>query len=167
MQPKTKKSYDALITAKVWTKSDCQRVVNALNRMRFEHGKDRTEAYNFMNDWRDRFNSTDREYKITADHSDRGINYLRNYCFTTKGITRKSCQLGYFEQDVVKNFSHFTFVGFYTEYGNYFDYYRIVYRCYDKFGRYFDYCPMHWGHPLVVNISDRITKRLNQYLKRA
>lgn len=158
MLKKTMQSYEALITAKVWTKQDCQRVAKALNALRFTSTDDHTRT--FMINWKDRFNARDSEYKITKEHSDQGINYLRNYCFTTKGAVRKSCNLGWSEQEIIKNFKRFAFVGYHTEYNNYgYPFYHIIYRCYDKFGRYFDYCPMHWSDPLVVYVNMNTTSK--------
>jgi hypothetical protein len=157
MVNKTKQSYNKLIHAKVWTKQDCQRIKNALNRLRFTSVDDLTRE--FMIDWYERFNFANKEYSITKEHSNQGIQYLRNYCFKKSGETRKSCQLGWHAQEVVKNFKCFKFVGYYTEYNGFGDAFRhIVYRCYAKDGRWFDYCPMHWGHPLCINAGYKLKK---------
>lgn len=100
------------------------------------------------------------EYNITEENTSKGLEYLYRVCFKpsklqealseylTKGIQdewlRKNCPLGYRELDILLQFSHFTFTGFYHDYTLYGEKLEIhnllpVWRVYDKDGFSFDY----------------------------
>lgn len=53
--------------------------------------------------------------KLTAEQTEKGINWLRNQWKTPRGVERLHNPFGYRETDVLENFSHFTFVGFYDD----------------------------------------------------
>jgi hypothetical protein len=51
--------------------------------------------------------------KLTPEQTAKGIAWLRNQWKTPRGIERKHNPFGYREEEILENFSHFTFVGFY------------------------------------------------------
>ena len=105
-------------------------------------------------DWKD-------EYKITQEHTDKGLEYLfrvafkpsklarQKRVFNKKGLmdgaTRINCPLGYRELTILLQFHHFTFTGFYdastSSYGleQGFHNYLPIWKCYDKDGDSFEY----------------------------
>ena len=85
------------------------------------------------------------EYKITDDHAQKGIDYLRLKCFTAKGRLRRTKQVDNMPREffgAINDFDHFTFVGFtelqYNIYSNN-HFYMPVWRIHTKAGQYFDY----------------------------
>ena len=82
---------------------------------------------------------------ITQEQSDKGIEYLTRKMFKVNGKPRND-KWNYENddeyRDIVKNFSHFKFMGFTETYYGHYSYYRRlspVYRTFDKSGDYFDY----------------------------
>lgn len=148
MLKKTIDSYYKLINQKTWNKSDVQRMCTALNSLRFSKNEKRIYE---LSKWRELFDAKGLEYKLTPEHTKQGIEYLRNYSWTTKGVKRKGCQFGYRELAILNEFKRFAFVGFHEEYNRLgMVLYHIIYRVYAKNGAYFDYVPVHWGHPMVI-----------------
>lgn len=85
------------------------------------------------------------EYNITDDHAQKGIDYLRLKCFKQNGKPRKTKQVENMPRqffEAIKDYSHFTFVGFtelnYNIYSNN-SFYMPVWRIHTKSGQYFDY----------------------------
>jgi hypothetical protein len=78
------------------------------------------------------------ERRITREHSDKGIAWLRKLCFKLNGEPRKTQPLGVAALDIVRNFSHFTWAGLYNI-GNYRPHYVPIWRTYARDGSYFDY----------------------------
>jgi hypothetical protein len=83
------------------------------------------------------------ERPITKEQAEFGIKWLKTKAFKLNGEARRNCVLGQIEQSIVKNFSHFKFVGLYDAnsahgYSNYHAFVPI-WRTYAKDGRYFDY----------------------------
>lgn len=101
------------------------------------------------------------EYKITKEHSDKGLKWLYKIAikpsmldkalemYEAWGIDdkwlRKNNPLGYRELNILFQFHHFTFVGFYdscmSQYAldKGFHSYLPIWRCYDKDGYSFEY----------------------------
>lgn len=86
-----------------------------------------------------------KEYDITNDHSDKGINYLNAKLFTNKGTQRNTKQVQNSSRELfeyTKTFSHFKFVGFdevdYNQYSGR-SAYMPVWRLYSTCGQYVDY----------------------------
>ena len=60
-------------------------------------------------------NPNDCSYKITSDHSMKGIEYLNRKCFKANGQRRHTKQVENMPQEfftAIKDYSHFTFIGF-------------------------------------------------------
>lgn len=70
------------------------------------------------------------EINLTPEQNKKGIDFLLNLYETPKGIERKNHPFGYREIEVIKNFSHFTFSGFYDAGNSYHSYYLPLYYCY-------------------------------------
>lgn len=88
----------------------------------------------------------DCSYNITADHAQKGIDYLRSKCFKNNGQPRKTKQVQYMNSDffeAIRDYDHFTFVGFeeidYNMYSNNHTY-MPIWRIHTKGGLTFDYC---------------------------
>jgi hypothetical protein len=76
--------------------------------------------------------SWDNEIELTDEQNKKGIDFLMNQWKTSSGRERKNNPFGFREQDILKNFTHFEFMGFYDA-GNYkFPYYIPLYRCCSK-----------------------------------
>ena len=86
-----------------------------------------------------------KEYDITDEHSQKGIDYLTRKCLKANGSNRETKQVRNLSReffDAIKDFSHFKFVGFESvDYNIYSrrDQYMPVWRLYTKSGEYFDY----------------------------
>lgn len=100
------------------------------------------------------------EYKITQEHSDKGLEYLFRVAFkpsklaeqqakyNTDGLLddaiRSNSPLGYRELNILLQFDHFTFAGYYNA-SNYtqvqmgFTILYPIWKCYDKDGDSFEY----------------------------
>jgi hypothetical protein len=66
------------------------------------------------------------------------------------------------DYDIVRNFSHFEFVGFHEASNGYNSHYAPIYRTVDKFGNYFDYVARMWQSPEIVGRG-----KLNSPLQKA
>lgn len=84
-------------------------------------------------------------YKLTQEHTEKGINYLRSKLLKSNGQPRNTKQVRDFTCDriinIINNFSHFEFICFecvWVGYGNNHQY-NPVWRTYDKDGNSFDY----------------------------
>jgi len=85
-------------------------------------------------------------YKITNEHAEKGIEYLLRKCLKRNGQNRATKQVINMPKhffDAIKDYDHFTFVGFnvirHNEYtGNTF--YMPVWRLHTKSGNTIDYC---------------------------
>lgn len=53
--------------------------------------------------------------KLTAEQNAKGITWLRDQWKTPRGIERKNNPFGYREEEVIADFSHFTFSYFYDD----------------------------------------------------
>lgn len=150
MNKRTKLDYLSLFKQKTWAKADIQRLTKFLNGVRFTKDDDRRA---FSLEFQAKFDELwNKPRLLTEEHSTQGINYLRDYCWTTKGVVRKSCRaFNEDEREIVKNFKSFAFIGWHIETNDFGDtFFHIVYRTYAKDGSYFDYIPMHWGDPIIV-----------------
>ena len=86
----------------------------------------------------------DCSYKITQDHAEKGIDYLRRKAFKNNGSRRHTKQLEFMDSrffEAIKNYDHFTFVGF-EELDAYFyqSFYMPIWRIHTTNGETFDYC---------------------------
>lgn len=80
--------------------------------------------------------SWDNEIKCDEDQNKKGISFLKNEWKTQNGKERKNSPFGYREKDVLENFTHFEFLGFYDN-GNWsHSYYIPVYRCCSSTGSF-------------------------------
>lgn len=52
---------------------------------------------------------------LTPEQTEKGIKWLRDQWKTPRGIERKHNPFGYREEEILDNFSHFTFEGFYDD----------------------------------------------------
>ena len=105
------------------------------------------------------------EYSITEEHAERGMEYLLRKCFKKNGQRRRTTQLvnmpvAFFE--AIKEYSHFTFVGFEeVDFNIYNDksFYMPVWRIHTNSGETFDY---YMDTGLVFNHTgeNTITPRL-------
>jgi hypothetical protein len=69
------------------------------------------------------------EISVTPDQNKKGIEFLLNLYQTPSGKERKNHPFGYREIEILKNFTHFEFKGFYDA-GNYLhSYYIPLYVC--------------------------------------
>lgn len=69
------------------------------------------------------------EIALTPEQNKKGIDFLMNQYITPRGIERKNNPFGYREIEILKNFSHFEFRGFYDA-GNYHNsFYIPLYIC--------------------------------------
>jgi hypothetical protein len=83
------------------------------------------------------YNEQDKdELTLTEDQNKKGYEFLMKLRFTPTGKERSNSPYGYREENILDNFSHFTFCGFYSERGNY---YIRMYNCYSKDGNSFQY----------------------------
>lgn len=99
----------------------------------------------------DLFN-TNSEYNITPEQTNKGIAWLTNTIWTSKGKAR-STELarvfGYREKSIVNNFYEFKFVGLQNVSQNSYRFYMPVYRVVAKDGSSFEYVAGSMG---TVNI---------------
>lgn len=76
------------------------------------------------------------ELELTPEQNEKGHKFLQELRFTPTGKERLNNPFGYREENILDNFSHFTFCGFYSERGTY---YIRMYNCYSKNGNCFQY----------------------------
>lgn len=93
-----------------------------------------SENKEFVNDLM--YNNDHEELTLTDEQNKKGYEFLMSLRFTPTGKERLNNPYGYREENILDNFSHFTFCGFYTERGNY---YIRMYNCYSKDGNAFQY----------------------------
>lgn len=92
------------------------------------------ENRDFINDIM--YNEDHEELALTDDQNKKGIDFLNKLRFTPTGKERQNNPYGYREEEILNNFSHFTFCGFYPV-GQF--YYIRMYNCYSKDGDCFQY----------------------------
>lgn len=93
-----------------------------------------SENKDFVNDLM--YNNGHEELTLTSEQNKKGYDFLMSLRFTPTGKDRLNSPYGYREEDILDNFSHFTFCGFYTERGHF---YIRMYNCYSKDGNCFQY----------------------------
>lgn len=88
----------------------------------------------FGKDW-------DKEYLLSPDQNKKGYDWVYDQYKTPAGKERKNNPLGYREQEVVENFSHFTLDSFQDTAFGYsgVHFYVPVYRMHSKDGKSFSY----------------------------
>ena len=96
------------------------------------------------------------EFRITPEQTEKGLNWLLKSQFRMNGKLRESQGTFIDERaaDIVRNFSHFLFIGIQMQSNNpYNSVYSAapIYRCFDKDGHYFDYNPVAYVVPEIVN----------------
>lgn len=95
------------------------------------------ENKKFINDIM--YNEDHEELNLTDEQNKKAFDFLQSLRFTPSGKERKNNPFGYREENILDNFSHFTFCGFYDN-GNYYNsFYIRMYNCYSKDGNYFQY----------------------------
>lgn len=81
----------------------------------------------------------DNELLLSDKQNKKGYDFLMSLRFTPTGKDRLNNPYGYREENILDNFSHFTFCGFY-DIGNYnYSNYIRMYNCYSKDGNSFQY----------------------------
>lgn len=93
-----------------------------------------SENKEFINDIM--YNNDHEECTLTDEQNKKSYGFLMSLRFTPTGKERQNNPYGYREENILDNFSHFTFCGFYSERGNY---YIRMYNCYSKDGNCFQY----------------------------
>jgi len=93
-------------------------------------------------------------YSIDQKLDKKGFEYLWRMNFKKNGSPRKNAW-GYFEQRVLKQFSHFTFVGLHNLSSNSYTQYVPVYRCYATDGSWFEYTGVTFKMSEVLNVCNR------------
>jgi hypothetical protein len=149
-----KDKYTKLINGKKWSKSDIHGLLKLINGRRFKKDLFKEDVNNLIAlMWS--HEEDNKEWLITKEQSDLGIQWLKNACFKKNGETRNtelSRSFSDHKKNIIKNFSKFRFVGFHEEGGGcYNTTYLPIYRTYDRKGNYFDYSPIHWGLPIIHN----------------
>jgi hypothetical protein len=76
------------------------------------------------------------ELTLSDAQNKKGYDFLMGLRYTPTGKERSNSPYGYREENILDNFSHFTFCGFYSERGTY---YIRMYNCYSKDGNSFQY----------------------------
>lgn len=89
------------------------------------------------------------EFKLTEEHTEQGLSWLKQHLFKKNGSYKNnkiSRCFGEREKDIIKDFSHFTFIDLYY-YGS-----RVnpAYRVYDRKGNYFEYTVDAFSLPEVI-----------------
>ncbi len=81
------------------------------------------------------------EKVLTAEHNQKGIEWLRRTQFKKNGqlSTAKTTFIGEREAHVIRNFSHFTFIGLVDESSNQWPQPMPIYKCYATDGTSFEY----------------------------
>jgi hypothetical protein len=134
------------INTKVWSKSDILAFGKMLNSYSRSSQERKDQIFELLF-------KLDESYDITEDQSAFGINWLTELCFTSKGENRKTKYVEDFRErdfNIVKNFSHFKFVGYHETSTGYYSHYSPIYKCVDKEGNYFEYVARMWQAPEIV-----------------
>lgn len=86
-------------------------------------------------------NLEEKEYNITPEQSQKGIEWLNKKCFCKDGRLRKGINelFSTWRINILRDFDHFTFIGFYESNNGYVSLFTPIYRVYDKKGNSFDY----------------------------
>ncbi len=139
-----KKYADLLVGRRALTEGEIKGLCWALNGVKRVNLTDMQRA-----DLRTLIKTQD-ERPITRAQTKFGRAWLKRVAFKLNGEPRKNCKLGDCEQAIVKNFSHFRWVGIHNtqeDYAGsgYHKSYTGVWRCYDKAGNYFDYYVLAGG----------------------
>jgi len=69
------------------------------------------------------------EIELTPEQNKKGIDFLMNQYISPNGKERKNNPFGYREIEILKNFTGFTFKGFYDAGNYYHSYYLPLYDC--------------------------------------
>ena len=140
LKPATKlyKKYTSLLDGDILTESEIISLKSRISHNPFSLTNHEVSSL------RERF--WDCEYKITPEHAQKGIDYLRLKCLKLNGKPRKTKQVENMPTeffDAIQEYSHFTFVGFeeldYNLYSNRSSY-MPIWRIHTKSGSTFDYC---------------------------
>ena len=158
---KTLAKYAELIKEKsLWTKQEINGFKKLINSAMYLPEGLKVEV---VIDLWEKFCSRKEPIQITDEQSIFGIRWLINKAFRLNGEPRQTQEIqdvfGFHQFEIIKNFSHFTFVGYDCDWHNYSGRVQVinpVYRVHSKNGDYFDYSFGHWGK-IVTDI------RLNQF----
>ena len=141
-QRKTLARYLELIIEKdVWTKQEIQSFKNAVAATRWDKKSLKSEI---VLDLLDKLNERDRPIFITEEQTDFGIDWLRKTLLTSSGKLRntglvRNSLLREYHIEIIKNFSHFEFLGYSVQDYRCYSIGSPVYRVVSKFGNYFTY----------------------------
>lgn len=94
-------------------------------------------------------------YNITLEHQQKGIDYLMANTFKKNGTLRKNNMFGSFELEVLKNYSHFKFVGLHR--AGMSDYVLPLYECIAHNGDSFTYIGTVYS---CIEVTDIHSKQL-------
>ena len=144
---RTLAKYERLITKeKTWTKSEITSFASIVRSAMYRPTGIRDET--ILELWNQFARTIEKQPKlITSEQTEVGLNWLNKTCFTSQNKVRNTQLLresGFscFDAEILKNFSHFEFVGYDTDlntYGGYINIRTPVYRVVSKLGKYFDY----------------------------
>lgn len=99
-----------------------------------------------------------KPYKLSKEQTVFGINWLKNYYLTKKGIERKRVKNDFYNyhenevKEILDNFKEFRFLGFTAQWDNWrkcYTYFIPVYQVISKDDRSFNYAPVYMGKPLI------------------
>jgi hypothetical protein len=149
---------------RVWQKSEINAVIKALQSKNFVREAP-IELHDAYLDLLQASEYGSFEHSITKEQSAMGISYLRSRYFKKNGEPRKSSPFNEIEQNIIRSFKKFTFVGYYEHQAQsgWYVGYTPVYRVYSKSGSYFDYSPIHWGTPLIVSPRTMLIEELPRF----
>jgi len=139
-QRKTLSRYLELIVEKdIWTKTDIQSFKNQVSATRFISNVEKDLKSEIVLDLLDKLNERigDRPIYLTQSQNDFGIDWLRKTVLNSKGELRntelvRDSLLCYYHTEILKDFSHFEFVGYSVVYSNRYDVGSPVYRVVSK-----------------------------------
>lgn len=144
--------YTALIKSGTMTKSEINAMRKALGYCSKLPSEEKQKIMDAL---------SGRKIRITEEHSNQGINYLKRLAFKTNGEPRRTKNFPFTAHDLetLNNFKEFRLVGLDeipNNYGEPFGY-NSIWRVYSRTrGEYFDYVQGHWSD---LHIIDRGFKK--------
>jgi hypothetical protein len=145
----------AILDKKVLTKAEISMFARMLNLNQRSKDSDKREQV-----WSLIEKLDEKNYAITEEQSEFGINWLKKLLFKSNGLLRNTKQVGEFLSsighnqedilDIVNNFDRFEFVGFHEASSGFYSHFAPIYRTIGKNGRYFDYTARMWQTPEIL-----------------
>jgi hypothetical protein len=150
----------AIIEKKVLTKSEIGTFARMLNSVyRCKDAERRAQVRELIE------KLEEKNYSITEEQTEFGINWLNKFLFTAKGNLRNSKQVQEFMSHqsatfichVVRNFDRFEFIGYHETSNSYYSHFAPIYRTISKDGKYFDYTARMWQTPEILDTGKGYT----------